>query len=283
MKLKLRWAVLGSILIAIGLAIWFSLTWQSVHNVRVTFLNVGQGDAILIQAPGGYDVLIDGGPDTTVVEKLGERLPYFDRTIELLVVTHPDSDHVAGLVEVSRRYRVQRLLGTLVADELPAYNLLFEQLSEQGTDKIAAQPGMSFNLPEANLTVLGPPGNHVGETPKDSNELSVVVRLDSQDHSFLFTGDADFKEEAEILVLPESVQSDVLKVGHHGSKSSSSEQWIKAVQPVFGIISAGLDNRYGHPSQETIERLEKVGVVIHSTIEEGDICIEVIEGKLGRC
>lgn len=283
MKLKIRWVAVGVSLAVFALAIWFSLTWQAVHNVRVTFFDVGQGDAILIQAPGGFDVLIDGGPDTIVVEKLGERLPFFDRTIELMVVTHPDSDHVAGLVEVSRRYHVQHLLGTFVDDELPAYNLLIGQLEKQGTEKIVARPGQSFNLPSAELTVLGPAGNHVGAKPKDSNALSVVVRLETEGRSFLFTGDADIKEEGEIINLRQRVQSDVLKVGHHGSKSATSAAWLEAVRPTVAIISAGQDNRYGHPHPEIIDRLKQAGAAIHSTIEEGDICIQVNKGELGRC
>jgi len=269
-------------IIVLACSVWTVGFSRSISEIRVTFLDVGQGDAILIQAPGNIDVLIDGGPDNRVVEKLGERLPYFDRTIELLILTHPDSDHVNGLPEVARRYRIDQVMITGVKNELPTYMELLAQLEKQNTDIQYAKPGMKFQIGEGALTILGPLGEHVGETPKEANALSVVSRLEVGEHSVLITGDADQAEESELISQGGSLRSDILKVGHHGSKTSSSEPWLKAVSPDLAIMSYGADNRYGHPNQETVGRLEGVGAQIFSTADLGDVCFELGQA-ISRC
>lgn len=269
----------GIIVLVVTLAsAWYGLNTRTVRALRVTFFDVGQGDAILIQAPGNVDVLIDGGPDNTVVEKLGERLPFFDRTIELLVITHPDSDHVAGLPEVARRYRVERVLFTGVTDSLPAYRILRTVFADQGTDEIYSRPGQTFELPGGRLTVVGPEGAHENTEPEESNTYSVVVRLDAGQTSFLFTGDADQAEETGMLRAHRLIKANVLKVGHHGSKSATSQEFLNAVDPGVAVISAGKDNQFGHPHPEVVERVKTHGVQILSTAEVGGVCLEVAGG-----
>ncbi|USN53249.1 MAG: MBL fold metallo-hydrolase [Candidatus Nomurabacteria bacterium] len=263
-----------------GYVVW---SYRQVHFVRVTTLDIGQGDAILIQALQHFDVLTDAGADMTVVERLGERLPYFDRTIELLVLTHPDADHVTGFVEVLHRYHVQSVLLTGVEHYLPAYQEFLQLLVDQGVTILYAQPGQRYSLPGAELTVLAPKGDWRGKEPDDQNRYSVVTRLDVGAKSFILTGDADFDEEKEMLESGLPLHADVLKLGHHGSKTSSSDAWLDAVEPSIVIVSAGLDNQFGHPSPETLERVEQRGAQILSTIEEGDVCIEVRGEELWRC
>lgn len=263
-------------------SVWSIGYSRSISELRVTFLDVGQGDAILIQAPGNIDVLIDGGPDNRIVEKLGERLPYFDRTIELVILTHPDSDHVNGLPEVARRYRIDRVVITGVKNELPTYTEFLSLIEKQQTVIQYAKPGLKFQIRQGVLTILGPLGNHAGEKPEEANALSVVSRLEVGEHSAVFTGDADQAEESELINQGGNLRSDILKVGHHGSKTSSSEQWLKVVSPDLAILSYGADNRYGHPSQETVERLKGIGAEIFSTAELGNVCFELGQA-ISRC
>jgi competence protein ComEC len=270
-------------IVGLVLFVWRVIESRKIEAPRVSFLDVNQGDAILVQLEGGFDILIDGGPDTTVVQKLGEQLPYFDRTIELIVVSHPDADHVNGLAEVARRYRVERVLYTGVADELPAYNEFQKFLRQENTKELFALAGQTFELPGGTLTVLSPSISLIGQSPEDSNTYSVVVRLDVGGRSFVFTGDADLRAEEEILAHGFDVKADVLKAGHHGSKSATGEAWLEAVQPAIGVISAGRDNHYGHPHQEVLDRLKRHGVQVVSTAESGDLCLMVMAGELQRC
>ncbi len=275
-----RFIVLGIVLLGVA---GFILRERSVPSSRVIFFDVGQGDAILVQLESGFDILIDGGPDSTLVQKLGERLPYFDRTIELLIVTHPDADHVNGLPEVARRYAIERVLWTGVKDELSTYQALQSILAEQHTTELFARDGQRFDLPGGTLDVLHPTELLQGQSPEDSNALSVVVRLALGSHHLLLTGDADLAAEESMVASSSELQSDILKAGHHGSKSATGEAFLDAVQPAFAVISAGRENRYGHPHAEVINRLLRRGVSIRSTIERGDICFEGLEGNLQEC
>jgi competence protein ComEC len=278
---KIFW--LSSIgLICLSWAVWAVGFSRTVSETRVTFLDVGQGDSILIQAPGNIDVLIDGGPDNRVVEKLGERLPFFDRTIELLILTHPDSDHVNGLPEVARRYRINQVVITGVKNELPTYTAFLELLAKQKTVVQIAKPNLKFQIGQGVLTVLGPQGDHQNEVPKEANALSVVSRFELGVQSVLLTGDADEKEEAQLVAQSADLRSDILKVGHHGSKTASSEQFLKAVAPALAVLSYGADNRYGHPNQETVERIKEHGAQIFSTAETGDVCF-VLGQEIKAC
>lgn len=258
------------VLVLVNVYVW-SLVPRTASHLSVSFLNVGQGDAIFIQSPSGMQVLIDGGPpDERVLRSLSRVMPWTDRTIDLIIPTHPDADHIGGLPALLERYEVSHILHTDATADTGIYRAFAEQSSSEGAVVIAAERGQVLDLGSgAYLTVLYPRGSVAAG---ERNEGSVVARLDYGDTSFLFTGDApDDIEEYLVWSNHVSVDTDVLKVGHHGSDTSSASAFLSAVTPEYAVISAGCDNRYGHPDADVLERLRTFTANILSTCEEGTV------------
>jgi len=244
-------------------------------NLAVYFFDVGQGDSILIYTPKGQTILIDGGVDNTVVYKLGKYLPFYNRNIDLIISTHPDSDHLAGLLEVINRYHVKNILFSGIEHNSYLNQLWLEKIKQSGANLIIANQPLVIPLNRnMALKILYPSQSLFGQTLKESNDASIVAKLDVGNTAFLFTGDAPSKTvEKNLLTKGVDLQSDVLKVGHHGSKYSSGAPFLAAVKPKIAIISAGKDNKFGHPNPEVIARLNHLGATILSTINLGDIII----------
>ena len=260
------------------------LVWSVVFELNkdkfleVNFFDVGQGDAIFIQAPKRTQILIDGGPSSKVLEKLGKEMSFWDRTIDLIILSHPEKDHISGLIEVLKRYKVENILWTGVVRDTAEYEEWLNLIKEEGADVKIAQAGGKILLGNAEIEILYPFKNMEGKELKDSNDSSVVAKLIFGDNSFLFTGDAGEKTEKTIMGELVSLGSDVLKIGHHGSKYSSTEEFIKAVSPEIAVIEVGKDNSYGHPTAEVLDRLLKYGIDILRTDQNGDIKI-ISDGK----
>ena len=256
--------------------------------LEVDFFDVGQGDAIFIQTPEGRQILIDGGPNSAILEKLGGSLPFWDRTIDLIILTHPENDHLTGLIEVLKNYEVGNILWTGIVRDTENYKewerlIAKEQGKEEKANIFIAKAGQKIYLSGKNLNqyieILYPFENLEGKSFKDSNDTSIVNKLIFGENSFLFSGDIYKSAEKEILEKGRiDVDSDVLKISHHGSKTSSAEEFIAKVSPEVAVISAGKDNQYGHPSPETLEALEKYGITVLRTDAEGDIKI-ISNGK----
>ncbi|MBM3944382.1 MAG: ComEC family DNA internalization-related competence protein, partial [SAR202 cluster bacterium] len=274
----------------IALAILAALLWVAAASVpdgklHVVFLDVGQGDAILIETPNGRRVLIDGGPDPLgAVRFLGRRDRFFDRDIELVVLTQPHADHVTGLIEVLKRYRVDAVLEPQTLYDSPPYAAWKRALSAEGARITRAASGQIFMLDEGVvLEVLAPPDDRFAGTRSDVDNASVVTRLTYGDVSFLLTADIFKETEYWLLRAGTQIQADVLKVAHHGSRSSSLTDFLDAVAPSLAIISSGKDNRFGHPHPETLEALHRsipAGRVF-TTAERGAIEI-VTDGSTAR-
>jgi len=257
------------------------LAWIVVFDLakekflEVSFFDVGQGDAIFIETPQKQQILIDGGPGSLILEKLGKEMSFWDRTIDLIILTHPESDHLSGLIEVLKRYRVENILWTGIVRDTPEYKEWKKLIEEEGA-KIFLTPArqriiFSSKTPGL-IDILYPFENFEGKFFKDSNNTSIVAKLIFKDISFLFTGDIYKSVERELNIFA-NLDSNVLKVSHHGSKTSSGEEFIKEVSPEIAIILAGKDNPYGHPHQEVLEILEKYGITILRTDERSDIKI----------
>lgn len=261
--------VCASLLAVTGLVIWTSYRQT---QPEVVFLNVGQGDAIYIRLADGFDVLIDGGPDDSLITELGKYQPFYDREIELVILTHAHADHATGLVELLQRYTVDRVLYPGPVDYQSApYQELLAEIDRQKILLERVVSGETFQLPgDARLDILYP-FQSTPLTSPDINELSVVSRLTVSGHTFLFTGDAGVSVEDELLAAGVNVSADVLKVGHHGSRGSSGEAFLAQVLPVFAVISCGEGNTYGHPHQEALNRLRQVGATIFRTDQTGDV------------
>ena len=238
--------------------------------LRISFLDVGQGDAILIQTPSGHDMLIDGGPTNNVLTRLNEVMSYLDRDIDIVVATHPDSDHVTGLIPVLEKYTAHHILTSGQESETGIFKNVDEVIIKENVETRIAYQGDVIDFRDGvTAQVLHP---LVGEKFKDTNAASVSLVLTYGSMSFLLTGDLPSTNEPLLIssgLLPNHVT--VYKAAHHGSKYSSGEQLLTYIKPEYAVISAGKDNTYGHPNSEAIERLQMYSKEILSTIDRGTI------------
>ncbi len=265
--------------IAIIIAFGMHRTLINDDTLQVSFFDIGQGDSIFIQAPNGTQVLIDGGPDATVLRQLRLGMPLFDKSIDLVIATHPDSDHIAGLVDVLKDYKVMRFIRPAeVKGDSTAWTHLIDELDTEET--ISALAGMRIILDDSRqiyMDILHPMvESHYGDT----NPYSIVARLVYGNTSFLLTGDATREVEHQLVSEYnfEVLDTDVLKLGHHGSKTSSSVEFLRAVSPRVAIISAGKGNKYGHPAPEILAFLNALQIPYLSTQTQGTI-IYASDGK----
>jgi len=272
------------IFLGILLCILSYLSYQifvEVKPLQVVFLDVGQGDSILIQK-GTRQILIDGGPSGKVeMAKLGKYLPYFDRQIEIVIATHPDKDHIAGLVEAARNYKIGKVLTTAAEKDTQVFKEWREVLDYNKVETLEAWRGTEIEFGEKAKMKIIHPSEKVDPSVGEANDKSIVARLDYGENSFLFTGDIESGAEKEILEsLPaggggeENIDVDVLKVAHHGSKYSSSEAFLEATSPREAVISVGKNNSYGHPAEVVLNALKSRNIEILRTDEIGDIIFE---------
>ena len=268
----------------IALLISNILAWLAVYDLsgpgflEVTFFDVGQGDAVFIETSQGQQILMDGGPDSTILDKLAKAMPFCDRTVDLIILTHPEHDHMAGLLEVLKRYKVENILWTGTIRDTAEYKEWERLIQEEKARIIIAQAGQVIcggrtSAGRFDLSVLFPFEDLEGKVFKDSNNTSIVAKLTFGENSFLFSGDIYKSIEKMLLEKGIDIDSDVLKIGHHGSKTSTAENFIEKVSPEIAVISTGKENRYGHPHQETLDTLEKYGINILRTDRDGDIKI----------
>jgi len=269
------------ILFFLNILAWFAVfELQKFPSLKVIFFDVGQGDAIFIETPTKQQILIDGGPDPTILEKIGKAMPFWDRTIDLIILTHPDRDHLSGLIEVLKRYKIENILWTGVVRETAEYREWRRLIEKETTNIFIAQAPLDIyltgqagqNTQRMVLHILYPWENLEGQVVKRSNDTSIVSRLIFKENSFLFTGDISRKVEEKLILSGVQLESDVLKVAHHGSRHSSSEDFLKNVSPELAVIQVGR-NHYGHPSEEVLRRLEKFGIKVLRTDKNGDIKI----------
>ena len=258
------------------------LAWKEVINkdqVKVTFFSIGQGDGALIQTGQGHEIVIDGGPDNTMVEKLGKELAPWDTTIDLVILSHPAADHVTGLLKVLDEYHVQNVLWSGIEKDTETYRAwenALEKEKSDGANIFFAKASQKITWGQESTCdyegeVLSPAEDISGSFVKDDNNTSVVVKFTFCNDSVLFTGDIEKAMERDVLSKGINVDSDILKVSHHGGKSSSSPEFVQAVSPSTAVISVGKDNSYGHPSPEVLEILGQYGIEIKRTDEQGDI------------
>lgn len=273
-----RWKkIVLFLLTALALFIWYAaFTIGAKGEIEVIFFDVGQGDAALIQTNDGKQILIDGGPGKTILTKLGDAMPYWDREIELVVLTHPHADHLDGLIEVLKNYDIKNVLDSRASYSTADYAEWQRLLEEKQIPLITAKSGQRVHITQsAYLDVLTPFENFTTKTPKNIHDATVVTRFYGGFYggstSILFTGDMERRLEFDLVSHGFDMNADILKVGHHGSKTSSSEAFLKAVSPHIAIISVGAKNRYGHPHQSVLDRLEESGTQMRRTDIEGDI------------
>ncbi|MFA5902337.1 MAG: ComEC/Rec2 family competence protein [Desulfobacula sp.] len=265
--------ILGSLLVLVFMLIGFAVNSQNDRqNLEIDYLDVGQADAILIKTPYEQNILIDGGANSKVLSELGQNLAFYDKKLDLVVLTHPHADHVAGLVEVLRRYEVKKVLITGVLHTAPDYLAFLQEISDQNIPVEYADGLRDINLgQDLDLKILYPLKDLNQQKMEELNNSSIVLKLIYKDNSFLFTGDAEELVEQELLTAKIDVSAQILKVGHHGSKYSSSPEFLEAVKPQYGVISVGAKNDFGHPHLRTLDNLEKQGIEVLRTDQLGTI------------
>ncbi len=268
-RLKFLWRRLThrlstKVLIA-GLAVAAILVWVTVASLpdgklHVTFLDVGEGDAIFIETPRGQQILIDGGPSpTTLISALGRRMPFWDRSLDLVILTHADEDHIAGLIPVLERYRVGQVLDSGYEHNNPMYERWQELIEEKAIPAPSARAGMRIETGDGvELEVLHPGPQLMEYTNADANNNSVVTRLVMGQSSFLLPGDIEEAAEEMLVASGQELASTLLKVPHHGGNTSSSAAFLKAVNPKLVVISVGADNKFGQPAPQVLGRLEEL-------------------------
>ena len=254
--------------------------------LHVTVLDIGQGDAILVEAPGGATALIDGGPDPDLtLRRLGANLPFAGRRIDLLVLTHPHHDHLTGLVDVLGRFRVGGVLHAGIAFESPTYDRLLSDASMARVPVSLARTGQVLTLDATtSIEIIYPTAaDAVAPLPEgDINNGSVVMLLRHGGFTALLTGDAKEPIEATLLARGLLPTVDLLKVGHHGSKFSTIPALLDQVRPTVAVISAGIGNPYGHPATDTLARLAaRPEIAVYRTDLDGDVEV-VTDGSAYR-
>jgi competence protein ComEC len=237
---------------------------------HVYMLNVGQGDSFLIVSAEGKKLLIDGGKDTSVLNELSKVLAPGDQAIDVMIATHPDADHIGGLQSVLQRYHVGLFLTSQVGTDTKTFTDLFKQIASDGIPSYYVRHGMVLALgSNATFTILFPDRD---TSAWKTNEASVVGRLNVGSRSMLFTGDSPSSvEHFLVLAEPKELHVDVLKLGHHGSKYSSSLEYLNAVAPTLGLVSAGVANSYHHPNVEMLGRLDTDHIPWISTQDKGTV------------
>lgn len=262
----------SAIIILLGVS--FYQSFEESRGLEVDFFDVGQGDAILIKTPDHQRILIDGGPNNAVVNKLGENLPFFDKEIDLVILTHPHADHLVGLIEVLKRYEVKKILSTGVAHPTPDYLTWLEEIKKQNVPMEIAKAGETLDFGSGiKMEIFYPVEDLAGKQVENLNNTSIVGKLIFGRTSFLFTGDAEMEVWDELISRGIDLKADVLKVAHHGSKNATSKNFLEKVQPKFAIISVGENNLFGHPSRIILNYLENIGAQILRTDEQGDVKI----------
>jgi len=237
--------------------------------VKLITLDVGQGDAILIISPDGSTILIDGGPDNSLLSELGNYLPWWQRQIDYVMVTHPDSDHYLGLNGVAEKYRIKEFWYYLAGSQ-PAYENLLSLLSTQSTVIRQVSAGDQLTFPSGlNLKLIWPEEKKYD----DSNSSSLVILLSWGETDVLLTGDAPIEVEQQLVKANQLSEVEILKVGHHGSRGSTSDIFLTQTSPELCLISVGANNRYNHPHPEVLKKLASSGCRVVSTVASGSISV----------
>lgn len=252
--------------------------------VKITFLDIGQGDASFIEFPNGEQMLVDCSIDARILEALGRVMSFRDNTIDYLLATHPDKDHYGGCVDVLSRYEVKHVIYNGYNKESSQYFPVFQQaIQAEQAEYTEINKEQTWTIASTTLHFLYPDASIDKEEPlqglpqnKISNNTSIVFLLQYGTQKVLFTGDAEMETEAYLIKkYGELLDSDILKVGHHGSNTSSGDDFLKKVTPKIATISAGIGNDYGHPTPRVLKRLERVHAQIWRTDQKGDIIVKI--------
>lgn len=238
----------------------------------VSFLDVGQGDSIYVGTPDDYRILIDGGPSMKVVQELSDKMPIYTKTIDILFLTHPHADHVNGLVEVLKRYSVKKIFAVGTPSKNSYYKKFLQLVESQKIPIYFVNSTEDLKVGKyLYIDIIWPAENLAGIHFDNLNNASLSMRVLFQNQSIVLTGDAETEQEEEILISEDNIKGNILKAGHHGSKTASSDEFLKAVNPEIAVIQCGKDNSFSHPHKETLLNFLKRGIEVRRNDIEGRI------------
>lgn len=264
-------AVVIATLALVAVFVWQAVWLETPSKIlTVAFLNVGQGDSTYIESPTHQQMIIDGGPNATVLSEIGKLMPWYDHYIDVLLIANSDVDHYGGFIDLLKRYRVGLVIESGTNGGSPSYKTLESLIVQKNIKKVVARRGQSIELGGGVHFDILFPDRDVSKL--DTNMGSIIGQLVYGSSTVMFTGDAP-SATLEYVTLLDGVHitSDILKVAHHGSKTSASEPFVSAVAPKYATISAGLGNSYGHPHQETLDLFQKLNIMSLITFKLGTI------------
>ncbi|PSO44901.1 MAG: hypothetical protein BRC22_01795 [Parcubacteria group bacterium QH_9_35_7] len=269
--------------------VWYDRNFTKQNYLKVVFMDVGQGDATYFQFKNGTQMLVDCSKDRRVLHALGKQMWFYDRTLDYLVVTHPDLDHYGGCIDVLERYRVKNIIYTGVRkSDSKFWHSFWNRYKRENSNYITIAESKSMKISSSSLHFLYP-NQDLSKNRKlpnskeeiSANNTSIVFKVNYLNSSLLMPGDAEHKLEQYLTKeYSTDLQADVYKMGHHGSSGSSKPFFIKKIEPNHSIASAGKDNSFDHPSYRTIKRLKKVGSKIWRTDKDGDITVRIYKNDI---
>lgn len=244
---------------------------QSVSgNLEISYLDVGQGDSAYIRV-NDFDILIDAGPKSDADRLMKQLEAKNIDDFEMIIATHPHEDHIGGMVDVFNRYEVESFYMPKVTHTTKTFQNMINAISKEGIEVQPIKEGMRFDLGQgAKIDVYSP----IYESYEEFNDYSPIMKLTFGETEFIFIGDAEAHAEQDVVAkYPNDLKADVLKFGHHGSSTSSTEEFLQSVDPNYGIISCGVDNKYGHPHRETLDKITKFNIKAYRTDKQGQITL----------
>lgn len=249
-------------------------------SLKIYFLNSSQADSILIKTPEKQNIIIDLGSQKGLKE-LDKKISWWDKKIGLLIITHPHDDHIAGILKLLNKYKVEKIIFTGIKYESPIYEEIIKMAKIKKIELLIPQKKQKIILgKDCELNFIYPLENLNKQIIENINNSSIVNRLSCNKSNFLFMGDAEELVEKEILEEGYDLQSDVLKVGHHGSISSSHQKFLDNISPKISIIMSGERNKFAHPHLKTLKKLQKIGSLILRTDLNGTITLEIKNGQI---
>lgn len=269
MKRRKKWIFIGLLILilGIGLRAYYSKEQKNYKELTVHFIDVGQGDTTLVVCDGEA-MLIDAGNNSVGTKvQLYLTKQGIDK-LKYVIGTHPDADHIGGMDVILYKFDCENVLMTTQSSDTNSYRDVVDTMRVKGYQPIHPECGDSFSLGDAEFTILGPAKEY-----EKANDNSIIVKLVHGDNTFLFSGDAQYDAEQDLLNGGMDIDVDVYKVGHHGSSNASSQKFLQAMSPTYAVISCGKDNKYGHPHAGTLNRLREQGVQLFRTDEQGSITV----------
>lgn len=272
--MKKKYYFLILIIFLIILCLW-GISFLPDGKLHLYFVDVGQGDGILMQLPTGEFILNDGGPNQKIIDFLSQKIPFYNKNIDLIIMSHPHADHINGLIEVLKRYKVKNLMLTGVKYDYLGYDKLLEIALDKGINLIYIDGQKDYKFGKVAIDILYPDQNINGKYFANVNNSSIAYRLIFSDFKAFFSGDLE-KEKEEFLISQKlHLNSDILKAGHHGSKTSNNVNFLNQIKPIWVIISCGVGNKFNHPNPETLKNLQSISQKVFRTDLQSDIEIIV--------